>query len=971
MIDLISSILVNRTKNKKSSIQYVFTFIFLFLSINVFANNADYISKTYASEIFPLVHSGKVTKIYVDKNDHKGVVRATKNLRNDIKKVTGYQNKSTESGLNAESLVIIGTIGRSELIDRMINQGKLNVESLQGQWEAFRIQVVNKPLPNVEQALVIVGSDKRGTTFGIYDLAEKIGVSPWHWWADVPAQQSKQLFVKQNTYYEDKPKVKYRGIFLNDEAPALTNWANEKFGGFNHEFYEHVFDLLLRLKANFLWPAMWNNAFSDDDPLNMVLADEYGIVMSNSHHEPMLCADKEWDRRGKGKWDYAVNAANLDYFWKKCAQRNKPYESIYTLGMRGQADTPMSETENIGLLEEIVKSQRKILTETFNDRPLSDVPQVWTLYKEVQGYYEKGMRVPDDVTLLWSDDNWGNIRRLPTPEERKRKGGAGVYYHFDYVGGPRSYRWINNTPIAKIWEQMNLAYQFEANKIWLTNVGDLKPMEYPIDFFLSMAWDPEALPKEKLVEYSQQWAAQQFGIKHSVKIAEILNGYSRHNGRRKIELLDESTYSQLHYNEAETVSAELNQLLVQAQEIYLQLANNKKSAFFQLVLHPIKASTTVFELYNNVAKNRLYASQGRASANNYAELAKENFATDKELQSQYHKLEGGRWNHFMDQTHIGYTHWNNPPADVIPWLAINSPAEVADMGVAVEGASDAWPKVGNLSLDEFNPYGQKTRYIDIFNKGKKAFDFTATPSSEWIVVDKQHGVINTETRVTVSINWNKAPKGKLEGSVFIKGTGWGGAKITIRAFHPKSMAKVKGFVEADGYISIEAASGNSKEANIPNQSVNQRWQEIPLHGRTHSSMSSFSDNIDLSIIDYNKAPFIEYDLHIFTVGKIDIHTLVAPTLNIVPDRGLRFAIAIDNEKPKIIDIIKNNKHEDWQQAVKNGVRDVVSQHDITTSGHHTLRIYMVDIGVTIQKIIINTGELKESYLGPQPSVFIK
>ncbi|MBU2883965.1 glycosyl hydrolase 115 family protein [Psychrosphaera sp. B3R10] len=934
------------------------------------ANDGDYVLFNSLNADFGIVQNDRVADIYVDKSDHKGVLRAVNNLQADIKKVTGKLATVSNSNHTPDNaaLIIVGTIGRSALIDLLVHTQKLDVESLQGQWEAFRIEVIDNPFPqshpSTKKALVIVGSDKRGTTFGVYDLAEKIGVSPWYWWADVPVKQSKQLYVKHNTHYQTQPKIKYRGIFLNDEAPALTNWVKAKFGEYNHQFYQHIFDLLLRLKANFLWPAMWNNAFSDDDPLNMVLADEYGIVMSNSHHEPMLCADKEWDRRGTGKWDYDVNAENLYQFWQKCAERNKPFESIYTLGMRGQHDTPMSENENIELLEHIVADQRTILSNVFKDREVSDVPQVWTLYKEVQSYYEKGMRVPDDVTLLWSDDNWGNIRRLPTPQERKRKGGAGVYYHFDYVGGPRSYRWINTTPIAKIWEQMALAYQFDAKQIWLTNVGDLKPMEYPTDFFLTYAWDPEAIPKEKLAEYTHEWVKQQFGDKYATQIASILTTYTRHNGRRKPELMDVTTYSQFNYNEADRISVELSDAVDLAERINNTLSDDKKSAYFQLVLHPIKATANLYELYNNVAKNRLYASQGRASANKYAAAAQKNFETDAALKATYHQLNNGRWAHFMDQTHIGYTHWNNPPADVMPWLATSSPANVSDMGVAVEGTANVWPHIDRLVLDQFSPFGQKQRYIDVFNKGLMPFEFSATASKTWVTLSHNKGLLTNDTRILVGVDWANAPKGELSATVFIKGTGWGGATVNISAFNPGNTA-VRGFVEADGYVALEAVS-----AQALGSTDNASWQEIPFHGRTQSSMSAMSKNIDQSIQNYKDAPYLEYDLFLFNQGAVEIQTLVAPSLNFVPTRGLRFAIGFDDEEPIMVDVLENSKQNDWQESVKNGVRYAVSHHNVKQPGAHKLRIYMVDIGVVIQKVIVNTGGLKKSYLGPEQSMWV-
>jgi hypothetical protein len=301
----------------------------------------------------------------------------------------------------------------------------------------------------------------------------------------------------------------------------------------------------------------------------------------------MLRAQQEWKRHGYGPWDYSKNADVLHEFWDQGIQRNKNYESIITLGMRGDGDLPMTEGANIALLEKIVADQRKLIAERVNP-DLAKVPQDWALYKEVQEYYEKGMRVPDDVTLLWCDDNWGNIRRLPTAEERKRSGGAGIYYHFDYVGDPRSYKWLNTIPIVKVWEQMNLAYHYGANRIWIVNVGDLKPMELPIDFFLNMAWNPEKWPKEKISEFTMRWAERQFGPQYAQEIAEILAKYTKYNGRRKPELLEPGTFTLVDYGEAETVFADFQALAEKAEEIYAKLPENQRDAFFELVLYPMK-----------------------------------------------------------------------------------------------------------------------------------------------------------------------------------------------------------------------------------------------------------------------------------------------------------------------------------------------------------------------------------------------
>ncbi len=647
----------------------------------------QYVETSAQPGSFRIVQNGAASSLYVAANDYAGVMRAAGDLQGDIASVTGVTPAMVRDPKQLRgSVIIIGTIGKSPIIDALVRNRRINVSSIAGKWESFLIQVVPDPLPGIATGLIIAGSDKRGTIYGIYDLSEQIGVSPWHWWADVPVQHKDALFVKPGSYAQGPPAVKYRGIFLNDEAPSLSGWVHEKYGNYNHQFYTKVFELLLRLKANYLWPAMWNNAFNEDDPLNPKLADEYGIVMGTSHHEPMLRAQQEWKRHGSGPWDYSTNAATLNQFWTEGIERNKDYESIVTLGMRGDGDLPMSEDANIALLEKIVTDQRAIIASHMN-KDVAAVPQVWALYKEVQEYYEKGMRVPDDVTLLWCDDNWGNLRRLPTPEELKRSGGAGIYYHFDYVGDPRSYKWLNTVPITKVREQMNLAYEYGADRIWIVNVGDLKPMEFPIEFFLTFAWDPHRWPKEAVTEYTRLWAQREFGPEHATEIAHIVSQYTKLNGRRKPELIDPDTFSQVNYQEADRVQAEWQSLVDEAEKIYAALSPNMRDAFYQLVLYPTKASALVNELYITAGKNRLYAMQGRASTNDLAERVRTLFQADAELSAEYnHKLAGGKWNHMMDQTHIGYTSWQEPPKNIMPAVQELPVPFRAEMGIAVEGS---------------------------------------------------------------------------------------------------------------------------------------------------------------------------------------------------------------------------------------------------------------------------------------------
>ncbi|GAA0561879.1 glycosyl hydrolase 115 family protein [Rheinheimera aquimaris] len=940
----------------------------LLLSHAVQALPGNYLAQQRADGDFALVATGSQALILVDQHEHKGVLRAVDSLQRDINSISGRQLAIATQG-RAKQLLIIGSLGNNALLDQLVSSGKLDVSAIAGKWDAYHIQLIAQPLPGVDQALVIAGSDKRGAIYGIYDLAETLGVSPWHWWADVTPVQRAELYIKAGTAFSDAPKVKYRGIFLNDEHPALTNWSEEKFGGYNSRFYLHVFELLQRLKANFLWPAMWNNAFADDDWQNAVLADEMGIVMSTSHHEPMMRADKEWNRYGEGPWEYSTNRDNIYKFWQQGAKRHKNLESLFTLGMRGQEDEPMSEGDNIELLQQIVADQRQILQETFNDRPIASVPQVWALYKEVQGFYERGMRVPDDVTLLWADDNFGNIRRLPTKAERNRSGGAGVYYHFDYVGAPRSYRWINTVPLAKIWQQMSLAWQYQADRIWIVNVGDLKPMELPTDFFLRMAWNPDAFNADNLQQFTTDWAAQQFGAAQAPAIASLLQTYTAHNGRRKPEAIEPGSYSILHYAEAERISTELAQAEALADKVQQQLTAQLQDAYVQLVAHPLKASRAVFELNRAVAMNQLHAQQGRASTNYWAERVKYWFDTDANLTAQYHSLGNGRWNHMMSQPHIGFTYWRNPPANLMPVVSVASPMPVADMGVAAEGSKLSWPiseyRGEQLKLDTFHPHGQQQRQIEVFNKGSAAFEFSAKASADWVTLSQSQGAVKTEQRIAVSIDWRKAQTGLNQAEVYIKGTGWGGAKVQVSAFKP-AVAATTGFVEADGYIALDAAS-----AKVGGSSAHARWQKLEGFGHSAAAMVALTErDYQPDEANIRQAPYLEYPLYFHSTGQVMLHSTVAPTLQLLPGRKLRFAVALDDAQPVIVDTLPDSSEHAWQHAVLDSSRTLKTPLHIKQSGVHRLRIYLLDPAVVLHRLLLDSGGVKPSYLGPPQSLYL-
>jgi len=848
---------------------------------------SSFVSEKRESDSLSLFAKGKAADIFVDANDWPGVVRVATDLRTDIHRVSGITPTLTHDiSQPGKNVVLIGTIGKSALIDRLVSEKKIDVADVAGKWEASLVQVVKNPLPGVETALVIAGSDKRGTIYGVYDVCEQAGVSPWHWFADVPPKQHKQLFVSAGRHVLGPSAVKYRGIFINDEGPALMTWARKKYGELNHGMYTNVFELILRLKGNYLWPAMWDNSFATDDPLNAKLADEYGVVISTSHHEPMMRAWKEWRAAGNGahSWDYSKNDAKLREFWTEGLRRTKDYEKVITLGMRGDGDEPMSETESVALLERIVADQRKIISETINPN-IGQVPQVWALYKEVQGYYERGMRVPDDVILLWCDDNWGNIRRLPTADERKRSGGAGVYYHFDYVGGPRNYKWINTVPLPKVWEQMNLAWHYGADQLWIVNVGDIKPEEVPLEFFLTLGRDPAAWTKDNLDEYLRRWARREFGDKHAADIANIVAKYAKYNGRRKPELLEPGTFSLDNYGEADRVLAEWQEITKRAEKIYAILPKEARDAFYQLVLYPTKGSAVVNELYIAVAKNRAHAKQNDPRANEFARRARELFDEDQAMSDYYNNtLAGGKWKHMMDQTRIGYTNWQQPNRNVMPEVK-----EVVELTEA---------------------------------KGRARHSVRAELVSG---NDGAHGVPRPAT--------------------------------------PKSW---RGFIEQDGYVSIEAEHFTDKM-----DTAAARWEVLPDHGNTLSAMTVFPVTAP-SVTPPRNSPVLEYQMWLTSTGAVEVTTIISPALNFDPARGVQMAVSFDDDAPQVITVVPKgytagDGNRNWEESVKDGVRKVKSQHTITTAGAHTFKVWMVDPGVVLQKVVVNTGGLKPSYLGPPES----
>lgn len=625
----------------------MFCTVLFIMAMNAMAQRQQAGELSSGMSTFCIAKDGKAATIVVDNQDWKGVIRAANDLCDDVRKVTGTAC-TLSSSLSSDKSILVGTIGRSSVIDKLVKQKKLDVSKVKGQWESFVIDIV-------DGNLVVAGSDKRGTIYGIYEISQRIGVSPWYWWADVPVKHQDKIYWKDGRFVQPSPKVKYRGIFINDEWPSFGEWATEHFGGINSKAYAHMFELLLRLKANYLWPAMWGSRFNEDDPESPRLADEYGIVMGTSHHEPMMRAHREYVTRKDeiGPWDYSVNKQRLDQFFLDGMQRNKAYDNLVTIGMRGDGDVAMGkgdDEDNMKTLREVIKGQRQIIKKVYGQEDA--VPQLWAIFTEVQRYYDAGFTVPDDVTLLLCDNNWGYIRRIGRDFERKRKGGLGLYYHIDMNGGPWNDRWVNTTTIPKLREQLNLAYQTGIDRIWIINVGDLKPKEVPIDFIMHYAWNPDAVKAGDEQKWLEGYTASVFGGEYAEETADLMAKYTKYNLWRKAEAEVPGIFNkeEMAYTDSLWLS-----LTARAEALRTKIPAEAQDAYYQLVYYPVVASAGVHLIYN-------------AATRGNSNLIEQLMARDQQLSDYYHKIAGGKWNKMMQDKHIGYTHWYMPKDNTNPML---------------------------------------------------------------------------------------------------------------------------------------------------------------------------------------------------------------------------------------------------------------------------------------------------------------
>ncbi|KAH9907548.1 hypothetical protein F4778DRAFT_769024 [Xylariomycetidae sp. FL2044] len=950
--------------------------------------------------------------IFVDDDDFPGVQIAAGKLAEDFGCVTRTKpaqlhklvSHDASSQGDLGTAIIVGSIQHSRVICRLQEEGKLSFDSIHGKWESFATFVVDSPFKSGEKALVIAGSDKRGAIFGIYTLSEQIGVSPWHYWADVPAKHHPELYAIPKTTVLGEPSIRYRGIFLNDEAPALMGWAREKFGGLNTEFYKTVYELLLRLKANFLWPAMWPGypnpgaVYFLDDPENQKTAEEYGICMSTSHHEPMQKATTEWFTEGnaEGSWDWTANKDKMTKFFHHGAERAKGCETYFTMGMRGEYDRKVPGDDPAGDLRDVIQTQRKLFRDVYGADDA--VPQLLALYKEVQDHFESGrIDVPDDVTLLFADDNYGTIRRLPTKEEAKRKGGAGIYYHFEYVGWPRSYKWVNSNSLGKAWQQLMECYHRDARQIWVFNVGDLKPLEVPISFAMALAYNVDDIPATGIPNFMEAMAERDFGADFASDIGAVWHGYDQLASLRKHESIEADTFSLLHYSEAQTILDRWKSLLTQAESIYDRVPEQAKVSAFELVVHPVKASWIYVALRIHLARNQMFARQRRNSANTEAKTVLDLFDMDFDLSEEFHSLLGGKWNQILCQPHYGFGEtWHAPSRDMISGLCYVQKRQwsnpiVGQMGVAVEGHEGVRPGRINEESERTHPsrrdlvpgltLGTMTRYepakasFEVFTRGPIPIHWSATVPYDWMSLSCNGGTLvvgEEDAHVDITVDWDKVPdEFDQEVLIDIRSEEGDFEQVHMPINGRRVPSTLSGcFVEGCGYVSIPPASCD----------IAYPYRALPDAGRTSSGSVSFTGNYS----DHRDVPFLTYRLYTFTPTDADAAVLTLQfgmTLDLSPGDTMSYDLQIDDSeitnfqlKQAADNDVKPHSSmgwflaDGWFAAAGDGVW--YRKHVMPAGfkpGEHTIKIRLRHSNIMLEKLVVDLGGVKPSYLGPPAS----
>ncbi len=929
---------------------------------------------------FSVTHEKQAAPIHFHADEATVVRIAAEALAADVERVSGVAPLvSSNAPAAGTEPILVGTIGQSPLIDALIASGKLDASPIAGKWESYLATVVTDPLPGIKRALVIAGSDRRGTAFGVFGLSEAMGVSPWYWWGDVPTPRRSDVFVSAGTHIQPTPSVKYRGIFPNDEDWGLQPWAahtlEPETGNIGPRTYAKIFELLLRLHSNIIWPAMHEYPVQTTpfylNPQNPAVADDYAIVISTSHHEPMLRNTQEYDEAELGPYNYWTNRDTIYKFWEERVKETANYENMYTMGQRGRTDIGMLAPEGTTIAQkaamiqnQIIPDQRQMIADHVNPDP-TQVPQIFIPYKETLVQYQAGLQLPDDVTILWPDDNHGYIRQLSNAAERQRSGGSGVYYHLSYWGVPRSYLWLCTTPPGMTRVEMMKAWDFDARRMWLVNVGDLKPHEIGAEFFLRLARDPESFRDFDQRAYLAEWAARDFGPEHATAIADLLEDYYRLNIVTRPEQLnrDRSGFDFVgkngHGDQAAARLKSFAALTAAANALYAQLPAEQQTAFYELVLFPIRASDLTNQKVLLAERSRLWAQQGRAAAKQIAAQAQ---AADDAIRTEiaFYNRENanGKWNYMFNPMATELLpDWAHDTQSIFlpPILSETNPPAQAGLGVALEGSSATLAASSPGRLPNFNRATNRNRFIDVFNTGTTPLNWTATVSAPWIQLSQSSG--SADARITVSIDWDHAPKNK-KASASITIAGADTTRTIQLEANPQpelDLATLPVNILDYGQLQIEAEAFAHRRDSFHTVG----WRQVSDSNASGDGMQLqpvTTASLDPAALPAD-APALTYTFYALEPGPVQIEVRCLPTHRITSEHpGLRYAISVNDEAPQILDLHANEYTPAWNANVVRAYSAGTTQHTLAKSGPQTITIQMVDPGLILDQLVIQAAE---------------
>jgi len=964
----------------------------------------------------------------------EGVRRIAKKVAQDFEKVTGLLPDIEETfpaDIDCKAApqyrIIFATLGKSPLIEKFTNEGKIDPRIISGKREVYQIKFIKNDTDNSTKILLICGSDKRGTIYGMFALSEYIGVSPLHFWGDAEPALCENIEINSDIETVSKePSVKYRGFFINDEWPCFGSWTFNRFGGFTAAMYDHVFELLLRLKGNYLWPAMWTSSFALDGPgnLNEELADIYGIAVGASHHEPCLRASEEWDKvKGQkspygNDWNYYINKEGLLKYWEDALKRSGKYEKIITIGMRGERDCSMlgdkaSLKDNIDLLKDIIKNQRNLIKKHVNS-DINSVPQVLALYKEVEEYFygndkTEGLKDWDEldgVICMLCEDNYGFMRTLPTEELRKRNGGFGMYYHFDYHGGPVSYEWMPSTSFERTWEQMCMAYEYGIKDIWIVNVGDLKFNEVPLSYFMELAYDFEkwgTSTPNSIDDYTMKWLKKTFPSVNEVnhkKMEEVLHGFIRMNAMRRPEALNANIYHPCHYLETDKMLSMADSIEKLNEEVYswigsdayqenaqhmqltprTQSAQLTQNAYYSMIYFPAKASINLLRMHLYSAKNRHYANQGKKTANDYAALVTKCIENDRALAEEFASFKDGKWKGMELERHIGFTKWNEDNSRY-PLRVQVEPAYKPRMVISRKDREEIYTKTyGNpmcVIVDDFLYEGTSEVILEIANDGIGSVNYEIIMDEKcgWLEISSLKGSLESQEEIILHCNKNKISADKSSGEIhstrlLIKDKETTVAvEVKAKCLNTKNLPQMT-FTENNGVIVINANHFYSKEKVLEAGFI-----ELKNYGRSGRGMKVFPVTKDFDIND--PKPSLTYRFLIEEEGCYTVEIWTTPVNSIMNKRPLRFMLSDAKKNDFIITSVSSElkagspSYSPWCQGVLDNIR-INSVSLSFEKGVQEIKISALEAGLILEKIIIyrNVKKPLESYLGPPESFYV-